>query len=143
MIKPLLSAIPLFLAAACAQQAPALEVRDAWARATAPGQTSGAVYATLDNRGPDDRLTGAATDRAAMAMIHKSETVDGVARMRMAGDVPIASGSTVVLAPGGTHIMLEGLKAPLVAGETLPLELRFASGGAHKVDVRIVAPWSR
>ena len=143
MIKPLLSAIPLFLAAACAQQAPALEVRDAWARATAPGQTSGAVYATLDNRGPDDRLTGAATDRAAMAMVHKSETVDGVARMRMAGDVPIASGSTVVLAPGGTHIMLEGLKAPLVAGETLPLELRFASGGAHKVDVRIVAPWSR
>ena len=128
MIKPLLSAIPLFLAAACAQQAPALEVRDAWARATAPGQTSGAVYATLDNRGPDDRLTGAATDRAAMAMIHKSETVDGVARMRMAGDVPIASGSTVVLAPGGTHIMLE---------------LRFANGGAHKVDVRIVAPWSR
>ena len=143
MIKPLLSAIPLFLAAACAQQAPALEVRDAWARATAPGQTSGAVYATLDNRGPDDRLTGAATDRAAMAMIHKSETVDGVARMRMAGDVPIASGSTVVLAPGGTHILLEGLKAPLVAGETLPLELRFANGGAHKVDVRIVAPWSR
>ena len=143
MIKPLLSAIPLFLAAACAQQAPALEVRDAWARATAPGQTSGAVYATLDNRGPDDRLTGAATDRAAMAMVHKSETVDGVARMRMAGDVPVASGSTVVLAPGGTHIMLEGLKAPLVAGETLPLELRFASGGAHKVDVRIVAPWSR
>ena len=143
MIKPLLSAIPLFLAAACAQQAPALEVRDAWARATAPGQTSGAVYATLDNRGPDDRLTGAATDRAAMAMIHKSETVDGVARMRMAGDVPIASGSTVVLAPGGTHIMLEGLKAPLVAGETLPLELRFANGGARKVDVRIVAPWAR
>ena len=143
MIKPLLSAIPLFLAAACAQQAPALEVRDAWARATAPGQTSGAVYATLDNRGPDDRLTGAATDRAAMAMVHKSETVDGVARMRMAGDVPIASGSTVVLAPGGTHIMLEGLKAPLVAGETLPLELRFANGGARKVDVRIVAPWSR
>ena len=143
MIKPLLSAIPLFLVAACAQQAPALEVRDAWARATAPGQTSGAVYATLDNRGPDDRLTGAATDRAAMAMVHKSETVDGVARMRMAGDVPIASGSTVVLAPGGTHIMLEGLKAPLVAGETLPLELRFANGGAHKVDVRIVAPWSR
>ena len=143
MIKPLLSAIPLLLAAACAQQAPALEVRDAWARATAPGQTSGAVYATLDNRGPDDRLTGAATDRAAMAMVHKSETVDGVARMRMAGDVPVASGSTVVLAPGGTHIMLEGLKAPLVAGETLPLELRFASGGAHKVDVRIVAPWSR
>ena len=76
-------------------------------------------------------------------MIHKSETVDGVARMRMAGDVPIASGSTVVLAPGGTHIMLEGLKAPLVAGETIPLELRFANGGARKVDVRIVAPWSR
>ena len=143
MIKPLLAALPLLLATACAQQAPALEVRDAWARATAPGQTSGAVYATLDNHGPDDRLTGAATDRAAMAMIHKSETVSGVARMRMAGDVPVAAGSTVVLAPGGTHIMLEGLKAPLVAGQTIPLELRFANGGAHKVDVRIVAPWSR
>lgn len=143
MIKSLLAFAPLLFATACAQQAPALEVRDAWARATAPGQKSGAIYATIDNRGSADRLTGAATDRATMAMIHRSETVDGVARMRMAGDVSIPAGSTIVLGPGATHIMLEGLKAPLVAGQTIPIELRFANGGTHKVEARIVAPWSR
>ena len=145
MIKSPLGLAPLLLAMSCAQPAPdsAIEVRDAWARATAPGQSSGAVYATIANSGADDRLTGVATNRAAMAMVHATETVNGVSRMRMAGDVAIPAGSTVALAPGGTHVMLEGLKAPLMAGEQLSLELRFARSGSRTVVVSVVAPGSR
>lgn len=143
MIKPLLALAPLLITASCTQPDPKIEVRDAWARATAPGQTSGAVYATLVSTGADDRLTSAATDRAAMAMVHTSETVDGVARMRMVHDLPIPAGQPVALAPGGNHIMLEGLTAPLVAGQDLPLELSFARAGTRKVAVRIVEPGSR
>ena len=55
----LIAAAPL---ASCAPTAPQIEVRDPWARATAPGQPSGAIYATIVNRGSADRLVGVASD---------------------------------------------------------------------------------
>lgn len=143
MIKSMLILAPLLIAISCSQPAPAIEVRDAWARATAPRQSSGAIYATFVNSGPDDRLTSVGTDRAEMAALHSSETVNGVARMRMASDLVIPAGSTVEFAPSGTHVMLEGLKAPLVTGQTLSLELRFAKAGTRNVTVSVAAAGSR
>lgn len=130
------------LLAACAPAAPDVEVTDAWARATAQGQ-SAAVYASIASRGDEDALTGASTPRAQMAMIHAGETVDGVARMRHATTVAVPAGGTLALAPGGTHVMLTGLKAPLAAGETFPLTLTFAKAGSREVTVTVVAPGSR
>ncbi len=132
--------LPLMALAAC-QQAPAkIEVSDAWARATAPGQPMAAVYATLANRGGEaDRLTGASTKRASMAMVHIGSSEGGVARMRMVDGVDIPAGATASLAPGGTHIMLEGLTAPLAAGETIELVLRFAKSVPQRVPVTVVA----
>jgi copper(I)-binding protein len=43
------------------------------------------------------------------------------------------------LVPGGDHLMLEGLVAPLVPGEAVPLTLRFASGGTVEVTAPVVA----
>lgn len=143
MNRPLLGLAPLLLVASCAPPAPEIEVRDAWARATAPGQSNGAIYATIINTGGADQLTGAATASAEMAIIHATETVDGVSRMRMTGDLAIPAGATVALMPGGTHIMLDGLKTPLVAGEPLSLDLRFAKTGTRSVAVSVVAPGSR
>ncbi|MCY7340236.1 MAG: copper chaperone PCu(A)C [Sphingomonas bacterium] len=146
-MNPMLCALaPLFLIAACSSPTKdeAIEVRDAWARATAPGQPSGAIYATLVNHGAaDDALIGAAAPSAAMAMIHTSSLVDGVARMRMVDRLAIPAGATIALAPGGTHVMLDGLGAPLVAGEQTSITLRFATAGAKQVPVAIVAPGAR
>ena len=89
------------------------------------------------------RLVTAATDHAAMAMVHQTETVDGVSRMRMAHAIAVPAEGTVQFAPGGTHIMLEGLKQPLVAGEGLVLELTFDQSGRMVVPVKIVAPGER
>ncbi len=142
--------VPLAIAlAGCSAEpdAPAIEVSDAWARATAPGQSSGAIYATIVNRGAADTLTGVASDDG-MAMLHASETQGGVSRMRMVEAMPINAGSestaqTVALAPGGTHVMLSGLSKPLIAGEKLGLTLRFAKSGEREVDVSVVAPGAR
>lgn len=137
---------PLFLIAACAPSTEdeAIEVRDAWARATATGQTTGAIYATLVNHSAaDDALVGAATPAAAMAMLHTSSAVDGVARMRMVDRLAIPAGATIALAPGGTHVMLSGLAQPLVAGRQTTITLRFAKAGAKQVAVAIVAPGAR
>lgn len=145
MIKALLALAPLLFVPSCSSPPPAsaIEVRDAWARATAPGQASGAVYATIVNRGGADRLTGAASERAAMAMLHSNIVEGGVSRMRMLDEVEIPAGSSVALAPGATHVMLDRLTAPLVAGEQVALTLRFANAGPRQVSATVVAPGAR
>ena len=54
------------------------------------------MYVTIINRGgADDRLLGVTASRAGMAMVHATETLDGVARMRMVGALPIPANATV------------------------------------------------
>lgn len=149
MIRRLFPIAALMLAA-CSDRAPPpaevpmLEFQDAWARATAAGQSSGAMYLTIVNRGgADDRLLGVTASRAGMVMVHATETLDGVSRMRMVRDLPIPARATVALAPGGTHIMLSGMKEPLVAGEQVDLVLRFEKAGTRKVAVTVNAPAAR
>lgn len=134
----------LLLLAACDQQsAPDLNIRDGWARATAEGQTSGAVYLTIDNKGGADRLVSVSTDQAAMAMPHENATVDGVSQMRMLEDIEVPANGQVVLAPGGTHIMLEGLRGELVKGYRFEVELTFDKSGRKVVPVTVVGASER
>ena len=72
-----------------------------------------------------------------MAMVHQSELVDGVATMRMAGEINIPAGSRIEMVLGGTHIMLEGLRAPLKTGDSFELVLKFRRSGDQKVKVDV------
>ena len=129
----------LLLLASCAPQGdPGIELSDAWARPTL-GQAPGAVYLTIDNKGAaDDRLIGASTDQAAMAMVHQTELIEGIARMRMANEINVPAGEQIKMVPGGTHLMLEGLRAPLQVGDKFDLVLRFRQSGDKKVNVSVV-----
>ena len=128
----------LALLAACSQQGKTeIEVTNAWARPTR-GDAPGAVYVTIENRGGnDDRLIGAMTDRAAMAMVHQTEMSEGVARMRMAGEINLPAGDKIEMVPGGTHIMLEGLRTPLRPGNRFEMVLKFRESGDERVTVRV------
>jgi len=128
----------ILLLAACGQNGePDIQLGNAWARPTR-GDAPGAVYVAINNKGAaDDRLTGAFTDHAAMAMVHQSELVDGVATMRMAGEINIPAGSRIEMVPGGTHIMLEGLRAPLKTGDSFDLVLKFRKSGDRNVTVDV------
>jgi copper(I)-binding protein len=114
--------------------------RDAWARATAPGMSVGAVYLTLLGGAKADSLIAASTARAGMTQIHVVTEADGMARMRETEAVDVPAGKRVLLAPQGTHIMLMDLKQPLVAGERFTLTLQFANAGKREVIVQVVAP---
>ena len=128
--------------AGCGGAGPDIQVSDAWARATTPGQSSGAVYATIANGGGADRLVGVSTT-AGTAMLHANDDEGGVARMRMVADMAVPARARVELAPGATHVMLSGLKAPLVAGGRFPLTFQFAGAGPRTVEVAIVAAGGR
>ena len=127
-------------AAAAAKAAEAVTVRDAWARATAPGISVGAVYLTLQGGAKADSLIAASTPRATMTQIHVVTEADGMARMRETEAVEVPAGQQVRLAPQGTHIMLMGLSQPLAAGERIRLTLQFARAGAQEITVQVIAP---
>ncbi len=137
----LLRALPglVMLALPALAMAGAPSVSGAWARATPPGVSVGAAYLTITGGSESDRLLGADTDRASMVQLHTVEESNGVAAMRQVDGVPVPAGGQVVLAPGGTHIMLMGLSKPLVAGETFPLQLRFENAGEQVVQVTVRA----
>ena len=137
-MKQMLLITALALLAACGQSGEAnIVVSDAWARPTR-GDAPGVVYVTIQNKGgTDDRLVSVMTDHAAMAMVHQTEMSNGVARMRMAGEINVPAGDSIKMVPGGTHIMLEGLRTPLRTGDSFPLVLKFRESEEERVSVRV------
>lgn len=115
-----------------------------YARATVAGQTSGGAYLTLENKGSAaDTLIAARSPAASSVEIHTmSMTADNVMRMREVGSLEIKSKEKITMQPGnGYHIMLIGLKAPLKAGDKLPLTLTFKNAG--KLETAIIVEDSK
>jgi copper(I)-binding protein len=123
--------------AAVAQSNPApIEVTHAWARATATTAKTGGAYLTIANKGAsDDRLIAAATSVAAKAELHVTSMDGSVMKMRPLAALDVKAGGQEELKPGGMHIMLFGLTAPLKEGQRFPLALTFEKAG--KVDVMV------
>lgn len=120
------------IAAGAMAQTGAIEITDAWARATPGKAENGAAYLTM--AAPDgDRLTGISTPVARMAELHTMRMEGGIMRMSPLGAIDLPAGQPVTLKPGATHIMLVGLKEPLRAGQSIPLTLHFAKGGTREV----------
>ncbi len=114
-----------------------LIVKDAFARASpTPTATTGAIYLTISSP-ESDRLTAVFSPAAAMAHLHESKDENGVMKMEMLEFLDIAGGQATTLSPGGLHIMLMGLKAPLKKGETIALELTFEKAGTVSVLVPV------
>jgi copper(I)-binding protein len=57
--------------------------------------------------------------------------------MRPVDGLEIPAGGTVVLKPGGGHVMISGLTAPLHPGEMLQLTLRFERSGDKPVELKV------
>ena len=133
------------LLASCTKPAdPDIKVSDAWARATAPGQTSAAIYGTISNQGGTaDQLHGVSSDIAPHAMLHEGSMENGVARMRMVDRLDVPPGKTVELKPGAAHIMLTGVAEPLNAGQRVTVRLRFEKTGEIVVPVTVVGAGER
>lgn len=110
-------------------ETPGLIVSDAWVRALPPGQPNTAAYMTITNPGAVAVIiTGASTEIADRAEIHWTREVDGLQRMEQLPQLQLAPGQSVTLAPGGTHLMLLGLKQMPAPGENVQLCLQLAQG---------------
>lgn len=89
------------------------------------------AYVTIHNTGKEaDRLVSASCECAEKTELHSMATKDGVMEMaEMKDGFPVAPGETLVLKPGGNHIMLMGLKVRPQDGSTVNVKLTFEKAG--------------
>ena len=119
----------------------AITVKGAWARSM-PGNPNenSASYAQVANSGAQaDRLVAASVPSsiAATVELHRTVRVGDQMKMEPVPGFDIAPGATLTLEPGGNHIMLLNLAAPLKAGTKVPVSLRFERGPAMTVEFEV------
>ncbi len=117
----------------------ALEVAHPWARATPPSAPAGGGFLTITNTGSTpDRLVSARSPVANLVQVHEMKMDGSVMRMReVENGLEIPAGKSVTLAPGGYHLMMMGLKAPLKQGTQVPVTLVFEKAGPLDVELNV------
>ena len=140
MKKILLPSILLLAAtAAMAQSAAPVTALLPWARPTVQGQRSAGVYVTLTATEPL-ALVAVSTPIAGAAEVHEMKLEGDVMRMRALDKLDLPAGKRVDLKPGGHHLMLQDLKAPLQAGTTIPVTLTFRTARGEQRQLALQVP---
>jgi len=132
------SATPAAPPASAAGTPPPPFVEGAWVRSAVPGQQGTGAFMKL-TAARTTQLVGASTPIAGTAEVHEMKLEGDIMRMRPVAKLELPAGKTVELKPGGYHLMLLDLKAPVPAGSTVPLTLVFrdAGGAESRLELRL------
>ena len=124
-----------WLAPVAAQE---VEVQNAWVRAIVPGQKASGAFMTLIAR-DGATLVGVSSPVAGVAEVHEMKMEGDIMKMRALAALDLPPGQAVELRPGGYHLMLMDLKAPLSTGSTVALTLTFkgAGGTQRKLELKV------
>jgi len=124
-------------AAAANLKAGDLTISNPVIRAVPAGIVNTAGYLTIANAGSKpDKLVSASCACAGKVEVHMSHVMDGQAMM-MPGAADVPAGGSVSFGPGGLHLMVTGLKAPLADGAVQPVTLKFERAGAVTVPFAV------
>ena len=114
-------------------------VTDAWARATVQGQKATGAFMKITAK-DNAKLVGVSSPVAGVAEIHEMKMEKDVMKMAaLPNGLDLPAGKAVELKPGGYHVMLMDLKAPLAKDTTVPLTLTFqdAKGVKRNVELKL------
>ena len=116
-----------------------IAVTNAFIRATVPGAPVAGGYLVIQNNGSEtDRLAGGSAKFAERLEFHTMSMEGGVMKMRRLDDgIEIPAGETIVLKPGGMHIMFMGPTGPLTPGDALTVTLMFEKAGAVDLSIPV------
>jgi len=130
----------LSVLAGCATAEPPLAgrlVSAAWARPADSGATSGAYLTVINADSIAVDLMSVSSPVATAVEVHETMNHDGLAHMTPRTSVPIAPRDSLVMKPGGVHVMLLQLTRRLSPGDTVPLTLRFSNGDSVRANVPV------
>lgn len=117
-----------------------LSVKDAHIVQGPPGAATLAGFATLHNAGSATlTVTGASSADFASAEFHMTHNMGGMVHMMHQDTLTVPAGGDLVLASGGTHLMLNGPKRTLKAGDSVKLTLQ-CGAASLPVSFAVTAP---
>lgn len=108
-----------------------VSVDQPWVRATAMNAKATGAFMTLTSSAGGTLISAKSTG-IPVVEVHEMAMEGGVMKMRAIPKLPLPAKQPVELKPGSYHIMLMDLKAPIKAGDKIPLTLTVEEGGKQK-----------
>jgi len=114
---------------------PVLKVENPWIVAVPPNAKDSAAFLTVVNPGAVPvKITGARTEAARRVAPMATINSGGSLGMKDVPFIEVPAGGKAVLKPGGDHLMIYDLKAPLKAGAKVVVTLTLEPGGTLPVE---------
>lgn len=137
----LFAAALVISAGAFAAAADSVSVQEPYVRMAPPNAPATGAFMVIKNNGDKDlKVLKAANPVSRVTELHNHINDGGVMRMRPVTAIEIKAKSEAVLKPGGLHVMMIDLKAPLKEGEIVPITLGFDDGSSKVVEAKVVRP---
>ena len=136
-MKFTLAAVTLALASG-AVFAQSVDVKDAWVRTSVQGQKATGAFMKITAK-DGAKLVGGSSPVAGVTEVHEMRMEGDIMKMRAVPALDLPAGKTVELKPGGYHVMLMDLKAPLPKDSSIPLTLVFrdAKGVESRMELKV------
>ena len=134
---------PLLTAAACAlltlSALAQTSVQEPWVRGTVAQQKATGAFMQITSA-TGGKLLSVSSPAAGVVEVHEMAMDGTTMRMRAVPSLDLPAGKAVELKPGGYHVMLMDLKAPLKAGDTVDLSLVVETADGKKETLLVKAP---
>lgn len=131
----------LAAAGALAASADHVTVVEPYVRLAPPNAPATGAFMVIKNNGEKDvKVMKADNPASKVTELHTHLNEGGVMKMRPVAAIDIKAKGEAVLQPGGLHVMLINMSAPLKEGDTVPITLTFDDGSSKKVDAKVIRP---
>lgn len=140
MSRRMLLLVAAVVLASCASSDGDLTVADAWGRPSPSMAAAAAFYMEISNpNATPDTLQSASSSVCGAVELHESVLDDAqvMSMSELESGILIEGDSSVMLEPGGMHIMCIGLDHELIAGEVIDVQLQFETASDRDIEVTI------
>ena len=135
----LLAAGLLLSTGVLAGAADTVSVQDPYIRLAPPNAPATAAFMVIKNSGDKDvKVVKADNPVSRVSELHTHINDGGVMKMRPVPGIEVKAKGEAVLKPGGLHVMMIDLKAPMKEGDSVPITLTFEDGSSKQVDAKVV-----
>ena len=131
----------MFSAGLLAGAADNVTVQDPYVRLAPPNAPATGAFMVIKNNGDKDvKVLKADNPVSKVTELHTHLNEGGVMKMRPVSAIEVKAKGEAVLKPGGLHVMMIDLKAPMKEGDIVPITLTFDDGSSKQVDAKVVRP---
>lgn len=118
--------------------ADSLNIESAYVTALIPGQEVSAGYISITNLGDQDQILQSFSSSAAqMVQLHETTMSNGMMSMDRIDELVVPAGGSIDMQPGGLHLMIMGVDKEAFAGDSIDMQISFASGEVIDINIPV------